>query len=264
MERKSKLALAAAAGVVSLFAVTAIAQQASSPPGNKPAAATPAAPAAPNAAPAQGNEKATATRSGSSSAADKGRRWRGHHRHYGRGGHHMRRGEWRARRMARRNRWRNMSETDRKAFFEARLAAIKAGLMLNETQAKLWPFVETAMREMHAKRRAWAERIRKEGRPANPFDRMKRRGDMLADRGAALQKLADAAKPLYDTLSDDQRRRLRVLTRGIRRMARLRAMRRHRMMMRQMHNRRGHWERRGGYHHQNRRGYGRFGGERRL
>lgn len=241
MHIKSKLAFAAAAGVLSLYTVAAIAQQPATPPAEKPAAAAPENSTAASES-AKSNDAAKAE-TGKSDKAEK-RSWRQHRRHsrYGRG-YERHRG------MGRRNAWRNLSQEDRKAYFEARLAAVYAGLMLNETQAKLWPNVEAAVREMVSKRQAWAERVKKEGRPANPFERMKRRADMMVDRGAAMQKFADAAKPLYDTLSDGQKRRLKVLTRGVRKMARARAMRRHKMMMRHMHGQRRSYRHR---HHSNR------------
>ena len=108
----------------------------------------------------------------------------------------------------------NLSDADRQAFFEARLAAIKAGLMLTESQQGLWPALETAMRDMRKLRLDAAERFRKEGQPANPADRLKRAGEMLSARGAALTKLADAMKPIHDSLSDDQKRRMHMLMRG--------------------------------------------------
>ena len=106
-----------------------------------------------------------------------------------------------------------LSDADRTAFFEARLASIKPGLMLNDTQLRLWPAVEAAMRDMVKQRQEMAERIRKEGQPANPVDRMKRAGEMMSARGTAITRMADAMKPLHDTLTDDQKRRLRVLMR---------------------------------------------------
>jgi len=124
----------------------------------------------------------------------------------GRGGmgrSEFRRGEFRG----------GMSDADRQAFFEARLASIKAGLMLNETQLRLWAPVENATREMVKLRREWAERLRKEGAPADPVARMKRMGELQSARGAAMTKYADAMRPLYDTLNDEQKRRLRMLTR---------------------------------------------------
>ena len=257
---RSIAAIVATVGAVSLFGATANAQTTTNPPAEKPAVQAPAAPAAAAqpgesaAKPAEKNATPDAT-AGKDSAADnsnrKAKRHSRRHRHYHSRGHRMGKHGWRGR-SAQRNRWRNMSAEDRKAFFEARLASVKAGLMLNETQAKLWPYVETAVREMVAKRGDWAARIKKEGRLANPFDRMKRRGDIMADRAAAMQKLAIAAKPLYDTLSDSQKRRLNILTRGVRKMARARAMRRYQRMMRGQHRQRN-WHRGGRFHQ---RGYG--------
>src|SRR3979411_1519537 len=40
-----------------------------------------------------------------------------------------------------------MSSEDRAAFTDARIAAVKAGLKLNADQEKLWPPVETAVRD---------------------------------------------------------------------------------------------------------------------
>ncbi|MGE3247545.1 MAG: Spy/CpxP family protein refolding chaperone, partial [Beijerinckiaceae bacterium] len=256
MEKKSNFAFAAAAGAVSLYALAAFAQQQnnqSAQPSAPPAASAPstAAPGAP--AVSEPKNDTTAKPDSDDSGDGRGRGWR---RRMGQGpdagyagpgmrGQGMQRG-----RMG--QRWRNMSEADRKAFFEARIAAIRAGLMLNETQQRLWPAVEDAVRDMYAKRQAMAERIRKEGRPANPVDRMKRRGDMMAERGAALQKFANAARPLYDTLSDEQKRRLRMLTPGMQRMNRMRSNWRHGGMRgNRMQGHHGHHGRRFGQHHHN-------------
>ena len=106
---------------------------------------------------------------------------------------------------------RNMSEGDRTAFFEARLAAVKAGLMLTEAQQALWPAVESAIREMTKQRQEWAQRLRTEQRPDNLADRMKRAGEMMSARGAAMTKFGDAMKPFHDSLNDEQKRRLALL-----------------------------------------------------
>ena len=233
MQTRSKIGLPAAICFACLFAANANAQTAgTADSATPPAAATPAAPAEADSkaktTPDAADSAKADTANSSDDRASNRRRWRrdrserrssAYHRHGTRSGG-----------MEQRRRWRNLSDADRKAYFEARLASIRAGLMMNEAQARLWPSVETAVREMAAKRQEWRERIKKEGRPANPFDRMKRRGDLMADRAAGLQKFANAAKPLYDSLSDDQKRRLRVLTRGVRKMIRHRQMQRgHRM-----------------------------------
>lgn len=214
MERKTKFAFAAAVGAVSLLALNALAQpqQGHMPPGPPPAPQAPA-----DQKPADQKPADSAAKPGDSAAQNPQAGGWARGDGAGQGGWRHRRGGGFGERSGMRGGqgMRNMSEADRKAFFEARLAAVKAGLQLNETQLRLWPPVETAVREMMTKRQEWSERIRKEGRPANPVDRMKRRGDFMAEHGAALQKFANAARPLYDTLTDEQKRRLRMLTPGM-------------------------------------------------
>jgi zinc resistance-associated protein len=113
------------------------------------------------------------------------------------------------------------SPEDRAAFLDARIAALKAGLELNAEQEKNWPPLESAMRDL-AKQRAerfaaWKER-RDDNQDAdveiNPIDRLARMSERLSARAADLQKLAAAAKPLYDSLDDAQKRRFAVLFHG--------------------------------------------------
>jgi zinc resistance-associated protein len=113
------------------------------------------------------------------------------------------------------------SPEDRAAFLDARIAALKAGLVLNAEQEKNWPPLESAMRDL-AKQRAerlaaWRERRddnQGEDVEVNPIDRLSRTSERLSARAADLQKLATAAKPLYDSLDDGQKRRFAVLFRG--------------------------------------------------
>jgi len=118
------------------------------------------------------------------------------------------------------------SPEDRAAFLDARIAALKAGLELNADQQKNWPPLELAMRDLAKERAArfaaWRER--REGGDAqagddpaagvNPIDRLTRASEQLSARAADLQKLAAAAKPLYDSLDDGQKRRFAVLFHG--------------------------------------------------
>ena len=104
-----------------------------------------------------------------------------------------------------------LSDTDRQAMLSARLAAAKAALLLTPEQEKLWPSVESAIRDGIRLRQDWRARLEKEGAAANPVDRMKRMGEMASARGAALTKLADSVGPLYASLTDDQKRRLRMV-----------------------------------------------------
>ena len=113
------------------------------------------------------------------------------------------------------------SPEDRAAFLDARIAALKAGLELNAEQEKNWPPLESAMRDL-AKQRAerfaaWRERRddnQDEDTEISPIDRLARASERLSARAADLQKLAAAAKPLYDSLDDGQKRRFAVLFHG--------------------------------------------------
>jgi zinc resistance-associated protein len=110
------------------------------------------------------------------------------------------------------------SPEDRAAFVDARIAALKAGLELNADQEKNWPVLESAMRDLAKEREArfaaWREK-RSEGsdesRNASPVDRLTSASERLSARAASLQKLATAAKPLYDSLDDSQKRRFAML-----------------------------------------------------
>ena len=113
-----------------------------------------------------------------------------------------------------------VSPEDRAAFADARIAAVHAGLKLNADQEKLWPAVETAVREFAKMRidRANARMSAAQGdasqqKPDDPVARLRERADNMATSAAALKKIADAADPLYKTLDDGQKRRLSVLTR---------------------------------------------------
>lgn len=110
---------------------------------------------------------------------------------------------------------------DRAAFADARIAAVKAGLKLTPDQEKLWPAVESSVRDF-AKLRIDRANARMEERktretsqndtPPNPVERLQKRADNMAATAAAMKKIADAANPLYKTLDDGQKRRLAVLT----------------------------------------------------
>lgn len=124
---------------------------------------------------------------------------------------------------------------DRAAFADARIAAVKAGLRLTPEQEKLWPPLETAVRDfarlrieranarMQARgdedrgfdgRRFGREDSRREDlREPDPVARLRDRADRMGETAAALKRIAETADPLYKTLDDGQKRRLAVLTR---------------------------------------------------
>jgi LTXXQ motif family protein len=118
-----------------------------------------------------------------------------------------------------------ISPEDRAAFADARIAAVHAGLKLTPDQEKLWPPLEAAVRDFAKLRidRANARMTAKpdDGKDAqnkdaqnqdDPVARLRQRADNMTASGAALKKIADAADPLYKTLDEGQKRRLKVLT----------------------------------------------------
>jgi hypothetical protein len=112
-----------------------------------------------------------------------------------------------------------MNPEDRAAFADARIAAVHAGLKLSADQEKLWPPVETAVKDFaklridRANARMNAEKDDlSQQKPDDPVARLRERADNMATSAAAMKKIADAADPLYKTLDDGQKRRLAVLT----------------------------------------------------
>ncbi len=104
------------------------------------------------------------------------------------------------------------SPADMKAFTDARIAALKAGL--DPDQEKNWAPVEQAIRDMAQARQArWAEMREHPKMEKDAIARLRARADAMTLRAANLKKLADAAEPLYRTLSDDQKHRLHFLMR---------------------------------------------------
>jgi len=122
---------------------------------------------------------------------------------------------------------------------DARIADLKADLLLSPDQAKNWPALETALHDIAVKRaknvsserdlqsgnapsqpsagrsiaeededtETRAERVARGGGATDDLVEMRREADALAARSANLRQIADAAKPLYDTLDERQRRR---------------------------------------------------------
>jgi zinc resistance-associated protein len=109
---------------------------------------------------------------------------------------------------------RGPSAEDRVAYFEAHIAAVRAGLRLTPDQERLWPPVESAVRDMARQMSELREQRQAQAAPVDPVERMARMGEMATKRGQAMSRLAEAARPLYASLTDDQKRRLRTLMRA--------------------------------------------------
>jgi LTXXQ motif family protein len=113
-----------------------------------------------------------------------------------------------------------LSPEDRAAFADARIASVHAGLKLTADQEKLWPPVETSVREFaklridraNARMKAENTQQQDEQKPDDPVARLRQHADNMAASAAAMKKIADAADPLYKTLDDGQKRRLTLLT----------------------------------------------------
>jgi zinc resistance-associated protein len=110
------------------------------------------------------------------------------------------------------------SVEDMRAFGDARIAGLKAGLVLNAEQEKNWPAFEQAARDfqkLRVDRLSAGIEARRSGQPrtTNPAELLERRAGAMAETGTALKKLADATGPLYASLDDSQKRRFGILSR---------------------------------------------------
>lgn len=110
-------------------------------------------------------------------------------------------------------------EERQSVMLDAHLAGMKAGLKLTAEQEKNWPAFEAAIRDA-AKARAdsWRqvrERMSRAERPS-PIERMTMMSEHLAKMATELKAVADAGKPLYDSLTDAQKRDFGPLMREFR------------------------------------------------
>ena len=116
--------------------------------------------------------------------------------------------------------WKHLrpSVGDVRAFADARIAALKAGLQLTPEQEKNWGPFEQALRDLVKLRidRIQARETGEQPPPANFFDRLQRRADAMAQFGGALKHVAEAGGPLYQSLDDAQKHRFKILARMVR------------------------------------------------
>jgi hypothetical protein len=104
---------------------------------------------------------------------------------------------------------------DKSAFTDARIAGLKAGLKLTPAQEKNWPALENTLRDVAKARAArveeWREKVHQDHGRGDAIERLHGRAKGLKTRAADLEKIADAAKPLFESLDEAQKRRLGVL-----------------------------------------------------
>ena len=113
---------------------------------------------------------------------------------------------------------RRLSADDMRAFADARIAALRAGLALRPDQEKNWPPFEQALRAAAKDRidRAQARQAAGDAtqpQASDPVERLKRVADAMSRRGTVLKQIADTAAPLYQSLDDGQKNRFRMLAR---------------------------------------------------
>jgi hypothetical protein len=127
---------------------------------------------------------------------------------------------------------------DHEALLDAKLAGLKAGLKLTSDQEKLWPPFETVVRDaakVHMEQmKSMMDRMQKmpeamqsmkksedtkemavPGQAVSPVDRLEALGHRMSESGGAITKVADAAKPLYASLDDSQKRLFVLLGREL-------------------------------------------------
>jgi LTXXQ motif family protein len=104
---------------------------------------------------------------------------------------------------------------DRATLVDARIAAIKAGLRLAPAQEKDWDVLEKVAREVIAARAARRQEAMSEAAAFRDKDDvvsgMKLASKELIARGEELEKVAEAAAPLYATMDPAQKHRFAVL-----------------------------------------------------
>ena len=103
-----------------------------------------------------------------------------------------------------------LTADDIAAFTDARIAALKTALKLTPDQEKNWPAVEQALRDISKERFARRATRGAAGQPVDATERLRDRADALSARAAALRRLADAEKPLYQSLDEAQKRRFAI------------------------------------------------------
>jgi hypothetical protein len=108
---------------------------------------------------------------------------------------------------------------DRGFLLDAKLAGMKAALQLTPDQEKNWAPFEAAVRDVAKERmdarKAWRDSQDGDERPS-PIAMMTHMSDRLAKASEEVKKVADAAKPLYDSLDDGQKRHFGPLVRMLR------------------------------------------------
>ena len=114
--------------------------------------------------------------------------------------------------------WMQRAAAADEAVLDAKLAGMKAGLKLTPDQEKLWgPFEAAARNTGKARIEAMQNMQRmmqmRESASLSPVDRLEARADRMAKRASELKAIAEAAKPLFDSLDSTQKSNFELLAR---------------------------------------------------
>jgi LTXXQ motif family protein len=105
---------------------------------------------------------------------------------------------------------------DRETMLDAKLAGMKVGLGLTIDREKLWVAFEAAVKDADKSRTdaiGQMMRMRAQGERMSPVDRLEAMSDRLSQGATNVKKIADAAKPLYDSLDESQKHKFGMLGR---------------------------------------------------
>ncbi len=91
---------------------------------------------------------------------------------------------------------------DLRAFGEARLAALKAGLLLTADQEKNWPAFEQAARDYGKLRMDRLAALRSGTAGDDPVERLRQRATAMTEAGAALKKLEEIGRRHRSSLQE--------------------------------------------------------------
>jgi len=100
------------------------------------------------------------------------------------------------------------STADKAAFFNARVAALKAVLALTPDQEKLWAPVEATIRDANKTVAQHVQKLHAGPEPTNALEMLNVIADTEIARAQALKKFVTAAQPLVASLSPAQKRRI--------------------------------------------------------
>jgi hypothetical protein len=108
-----------------------------------------------------------------------------------------------------------LGPTEFKILADVRVGIIKAALQLTPEQQQFWPPVEEAIRarsDARSRRLSALEDRMGQWQDIDPVQFYRERADALEQRATSLKRLAEAWQPLYQSLTADQKVRLRFVT----------------------------------------------------